>query len=554
MTKKIFSSVFFTSLIIFTACVIMITGAFYQYLDSIELTYLKNEMYAASQGVEKSGYSYFEGFSSSDFRLTLIASDGTVLKDTKADPATMENHSGREEVQEAIKSGAGESYRYSATLQEKTIYYAQRLSDGSILRISVTQYTVTALVIGILPVFAFILLVALILSIFIATKLSNKIVAPLNKIDLDHPLENNTYDELAPLLTKIDKQQKQLSDQYEILEQKQDEFTAVTDNMAEGLILLNDKGTILSMNNSSKKIFDIKPDLKGRDFLTITHELSVQNIVKTALSGKSDQTTIHVDKLSYQIEANPIISNGKVIGAVILAYDVTTKINAENMRKEFSANVSHELRTPLQSIMGSAELIKNNMVKIEDLPRFADRIYTESTRMVSLIDDIIRLSKLDEDSDYPNESVNLYSISESVISSLSNAAEKMNIAVTLSGDNISVTSVKQLVYDIIYNLCDNAIKYNHKDGKVDVIINNENGNASVTVSDTGIGIPKEYQQRIFERFFRVDKSHSKETGGTGLGLSIVKHACSYVGASIDLSSEPEKGTLVKVIFKDISNK
>ncbi len=468
------------------------------------------------------------------------------MYDTKADGSSMENHADREEFQQAIKNGFGESSRYSSTLMEKTLYRAQRLADGSVLRISVSRATSGVLVLGMLQPILLVLIVALVLSALLSKRIARWVVAPLENLDLEHPLENDTYEELAPLLGRINQQRRQIDLQLAKLQRGNDEFTQVTGSMKEGLILLNERSQVLSINPMAQRLFETDERCVGEDFLTVERSPEVSAAIQTALQSGYCELQLARGEHIYQLDISVISSGGAVIGAVILVFDVTENARAEQSRREFTANVSHELKTPLQSIMGSAELIENGLVAAQDMPRFVGHIRTEAARLVSLIEDIIRLSQLDEGGELPFEVCDLAEIARETTDSLADAAEQRKIRLTFSGEPLGLCSVKRLLAEICYNLCDNAIKYNREGGQVMVSVSRVGEEAVLAVKDTGIGIPPEHQERVFERFYRVDKSHSKESGGTGLGLSIVKHAVQDLGGHLALSSTPGEGTEIKV--------
>ena len=548
MTKKIFRSIFIVALAVLLACFVFIFGVLYEYFSSVQRDQLEAETALAAQGVSLNGMAYFEDLTVSGYRLTWIAPDGTVLYDNRADASTMENHAEREEIQEALETGSGDSERYSATLAEKTFYHAQLLTDGTVIRVSTTQYSLWSLVLGMLQPIIIVLVFAILFSFWLAHRVSRRIMAPFNRLNLEQPLENETYEEISPLLTRIERQQRQIKSQMEELARKRDEFSVITGAMGEGLILLNEQSIILSINRAAARLFNTDQSCVGHDILTVVRSLAMQELIQSAQSGERDETIVELKGGVYQITANPVYSGGKVRGVVILTFEATEKAQAERQRREFSANVSHELKTPLQSIMGAAELMENGLVKPEDLPRFFGHIRSETSRLVTLIDDIIRLSQLDEGSDLPKEKADLFDIALEVEKSLSSQAETHHITLAVQGEHVTMMGVRRLLYEIIYNLCDNAIKYNHEDGFVTVTVAKDAEEVKLTVADTGIGIPPEHQKRVFERFYRVDKSHSKETGGTGLGLSIVKHAAQYHNATLSLQSEPGKGTEITVHF------
>lgn len=548
MTKRIFRSIFLVAFAVLLACLLLVMGVLYEYFTTMQRNTLAAQVALAAQGVQNEGLDYFSGLEDSSYRLTWVQADGSVLYDSKADEGSMENHAGREEIQEALQTGTGESERTSATLAEKTLYRAVRLSDGSVLRIGITQYTVITLLLGMLQPIAIVLLVAIVLSVILAKRLSQQITEPLNALDLNRPLENETYEELAPILTRIERQHRQIDSQLAQLRQQQDEFAAITGSMSEGLILLDSKGNIVSINPAAARLFGTDTACIGQNLLTVDRHVAIQKLVAAAQSGTRCEATVALPGGAYQIDASPVLSNGGIVGVCILAFDITEKAQAEQMRREFSANVSHELKTPLQAITGAAELIENGLVKPEDLPRFVGHIRAEADRLVTLVDDIIRLSQLDEGGDFPQESVNLSSLVGEVADVLSDAAAAKNVTLSVQASPVELRGVRRLLYEIVYNLCDNAIKYNVDGGSVRVSVSREAEGVLLSVADTGTGIPPEAQNRVFERFYRVDKSHSRESGGTGLGLSIVKHAAQYHHAEIQMDSVVGKGTIIRIHF------
>ena len=550
MTKKIFSSIMLTAACVLLASMITTVGFLRDYFGGIEESGLREELGIAAVGVEDDGMDYLAALPDGQRRFTWIAADGSVIYDTKADADSMENHSEREEVKAAFETGAGENVRYSNTLMQKTMYAARRLDDGTVLRVSISTATVGALLLGVTQPMLAVLAAALILSAILAKHISRRVVAPLNELDLEHPLDdsNAAYEELAPVLGRINRQRSQINSQLRELRRRTDEFAQVTGSMREGLVLLNEQGYILSMNPAARNIFAVEGDCAGKDFLTVDRSCDMSAAVRSAMeSGHGRLHERHGGRI-YQVDVSRIDSDGAAIGTVILVFDVTEQESAEQMRREFTANVSHELKTPLQGIIGSAELLENGMVKPEDMPRFVGHIRAEAQRLVTLIGDIIRLSELDEGGELPTETVDLLPLAQEAAENLRAAAEAKNVSIIVSGENAPVIGVRRLLYEIAYNLCDNAIKYNVDGGSVDVRVGAEGGSACLTVRDTGIGIPPEHQSRIFERFYRVDKSHSKASGGTGLGLSIVKHAVAYHHGTIALKSEVGKGTEITVRF------
>ena len=546
MTKKIFRSIVLVAVCALLASLLLIMGCLYDYFMGLQSQALRDELTFAASGVSQSGEGYLDTLSSSQYRLTWIAADGMVLYDTQADAASMENHASREEFQQALATGEGESSRYSQTLLEKTIYVAKRLPDGTVLRISVLRQTLAVLLLGMLQPVLVVALAAVILSALLARRLARRIVEPLNAIDLDHPLDANAYDEVAPLLRRIERQHRQIDDQLLELQRKTDEFTHITQSMPEGLVLLDNKGAVLSINPAARKLFGAEDSCVGQDFLTLDRSLDVTQAIARAKDAGHSETRAELSGRIYQFDISRIDSGGETIGAVLLCFDITERETAEQARREFTANVSHELKTPLQGIIGSAELIENGMVKPEDMPRFIGHIRTEAQRLVALIADIIRLSQLDEGVEMPKENVELLSLAGEVAEDLRPAADKRSLTISVDGQTAVVFGVRRLLYEMLYNLCDNAIKYNRPDGSVRIHVESRAQDAVVSVLDTGIGIAPEHQSRIFERFYRVDKSHSKASGGTGLGLSIVKHAALYHGGKLELESQPGRGTEIRV--------
>lgn len=549
MTKRIFRTVFVVAISIFIASAVLFMTVLYDYFSGIQQNQLRMQIDLASQGVEDEGLDYLKNLNIKDYRVTWIGTDGKVLYDSISEADEMENHFEREEVKEALSEGYGASSRYSSTLTQRYLYGAKRLPDGTVIRLSVTQNSLLILTLGMLQPIMIIFVIAIILSAFLASRLSKKIVKPLNELNLDKPLDNNGYDELSPLLRRIDTQQKEISRQSEELKQRQNELEVMTSAMSEGIILLNNRGTVLSINKAAAKLFGTDCFCIGEDIVSINRSLELAQLLNKAKDGEHSERVVELGSGRYQMMASPVISNNIVSGIVLLILDVTEKEKAEQLRREFTANVSHELKTPLHTISGSAELLVNGMVKSEDIPIFLKRIYSEAQRMIQLVEDIIRLSYLDEGAeDMKWDMVDLYAVAEETINSLADEAESNGIKFELYGETVLINGIRQLLQEITYNLCDNAIKYNRKGGLVSVEIKNENEFAILTITDTGIGIPAEHQERIFERFYRVDKSHSKEIGGTGLGLSIVKHAAKLHNAEIELHSIVNKGTEITIKF------
>ena len=548
MTKKIFQSILLVAGCVLLASLLIIMGFLYDYFGGVEENQLRDELSLAAAAVEDGGTDYLSRLTADRCRLTWIAADGSVLYDTKTDAESLENHASRAEVSQALATGTGESTRYSSTLMEKTMYYAQLLDDGTVLRISISRATVGMIAVGMIQPLLIVLIVALILSGLLARRLSRRIVDPLNSLDLEHPLDNDAYEELSPLLKRIHRQHVEIQTQLRELREKTDEFTQITGSMREGLVLLDEHGSILSINAAAQALFGADAQCVGRDFLTIERSHEISATIQTAVTDGHSEVRAERAGRVYQFDISRITSDGKLLGTVILAFDNTEQEFAERNRREFTANVSHELKTPLQGIIGSAELIENGMVKPEDLPRFVGHIHAEAARLVTLIDDIIRLSQLDEGDAMPTEPVDLLAVSQEAAETLQDAAAARDVTVSVTGQPAVIPGVRRLLYEVVYNLCDNAIKYNRDGGRVDVTVAADADGSSITVADTGIGIAPEHQGRVFERFYRVDKSHSKASGGTGLGLSIVKHAVQYHHGRIELESTPGTGTTIRAVF------
>lgn len=549
MTKRIFRSICLVAITVFTASVILIMGVLHAYFSDVQQEQLKMQTNLAAQGVMHEGMDYFKDLDVSDYRMTWIDGQGAVLYDSQSDSAGMENHLEREEVKAALVSGYGESRRYSATLMERYLYAARRLPDGTVLRLSISQNSILTLLMGMVQPICIAFAVALLLSVALAVRLSGRIVQPFNEIDFDNPLSNEGYDELSPFLRRIASQQRQLASQRDALEQKENELHTIVGSMNEGMILLNEKGKIISMNPAARRLLGASWECIGLDLLSVSRNLDLQEILEKTLRGEACEKVIALQGERYQIDASPVRAEDKVRGAALCFFNVTEKEKAEQMRREFTANVSHELKTPLHAISGYAELLKNDMVKREDVSPFAGKIYDEAQRMTQLVEDIISLSRLDEGAkDMESERTELYGLAAKAVKSLEPEADAARVTMELSGEPADVEGVPQLLYSIVYNLCDNAIKYNREGGKVAVRVAAEKGKTILTVSDTGIGIGKEHWERIFERFYRVDRSHSRAVGSTGLGLSIVKHAVIIHKAEITLDSEEGRGTTVTVKF------
>ena len=543
MTKKIFRSTVAVGLAVLLASLVIIMGALYTYFGHVQEQQLRDELSIAAAAMESGdGEAYLSKLHSDNYRITWLRADGTVLYDTKADAAAMENHAQREEVRQALTNGTGESSRYSATLLEKTLYYARRLPDGTVLRLSASRVTMGVLLLSMFPAILAVIAVALILSGILAGRVSRRITRPLNTLDLEHPLENDAYEELSPLLRRLEHQRRQIDDQLRSLRRRSEEFEQITASMTEGLVLVDNGGTILSMNPAACAVFHTDAACVGQPLLTVERGSAVSHALHDAMDTGHGETRMERDGREYQFDMTRIQADGEVVGAVLLTFDVTEQAYAERNRREFTANVSHELKTPLQGIIGSAELLESGMVRPDDVPRFVGHIRGEAQRLVTLINDILRLSELDEGGSLPTEPVELLSLCTDTVKSLESAAQQRQITMTVTGDAVTVPGVRRLLTEAVFNLCDNAIKYNKDGGSVAVAVGRDGPDAVVTVADTGIGIPPEHQGRVFERFYRVDKSHSKASGGTGLGLSIVKHAVAYHHGTVTLDSREGEGT------------
>ena len=548
MTSRIFRSIVTVAAVILCVSLLFIMGVLYGYACDVQTMQLKDELSIAAAGTEKAGLSFLEDLDAKNYRLTWIQPDGTVKFDTHAESGQMENHLQREEIQQALGYGSGSAVRKSDTLLEKRMYEAKRLSDGSVLRISASQKTLIVLLAGMLHPVCLVAVLAIILSALLAHRVSCKIVEPLNQLDLEHPLENNTYEELSPLLVRIQQQHKEISSQMQALRQKNDELEQITANMREGLVLLDRNGVVLSINPAARTLFHADSDCVGTPFLRVERKSEITAAVEAAFRDGLHELKTQRKGRIYQFLFSRITSGEETIGLVILAVDITEVENAEQNRREFTANVSHELKTPLQAIIGSAELLENGLVKPEDTQRFIGNIRKEATRLVNLIEDVIRLSHLDEGVEMPKEDVDILDIAKEIAESLSLAAEEKRVTMQVSGQHCTFPGVRGLVFEIVQNLCSNAVKYNVEGGRVDVTVAKRGNSVVLTVADTGIGIPREHQSRVFERYYRVDKSHSRASGGTGLGLSIVKHAAQYHNADIQLESAPGEGTTIRVVF------
>lgn len=552
MTRKIFQSIIAVVISMLLLSLALITGVLYNHFETTMLDQLRTTAQFAEQGVEQEGMAYFDSLHAQNCRVTWIAADGTVKYDNRSNPKTMENHADRQEVREAMENDSGTSVRRSSTLSEHTMYYAKRLSDGTVLRLSMSQRSVLFLMGGMLSPLVFIFLAACLLAGVLSYRVSKKIVKPLSEIDLKHPEQVETYDELSPFLQRIAAQNREIDARMAEIRKQQQEFSMITENMSEGLFVVDRNYQILSYNKSAMQIFGMDPGQAHENLLAVNRSEVFRNAVDSALKGRHTQENLELNGRVYQIIANAVCQPDfaeDMVGAVILVLDVTEKEAQEQYRREFTANVSHELKTPLTSISGIAEIIRNGIVKPEDIPHFAGKIYDESQRLITLIGDIIKLSRLDENQvPMERETVDMLEMARDVVQQLSSVARKSGVTLVANGSHGQVQGVRQVLGEMVYNLCENAVKYNRAGGRVWVDVQQVADHVVLRVKDTGIGIPAAEQGRIFERFYRVDKSHSKAVGGTGLGLSIVKHGAALHHATISVSSEPEQGTEITLTF------
>ena len=550
MKSRIFRATVSVAIFMVISCIAVIMGVLYAYFDKQYTNELSQEAGYIARGVEMQGMDYLEGLNNKSHRITWIDTDGTVLYDNAADPAQMDNHSDRVEFKEAVESSVGRSVRYSNTLSEKTIYYALRLADGSVIRVSATQHSIWIILLGMTRPMLVVLFAAFIISAVITYNVSKRIVKPLNEIDLEHPENAVSYDEITPLLKRIAHQNREISKNMRELKRQREEFSTITENMSEGFLVVDNLAKILSHNQSALNLLGIKNNVENKNVLEFNRSESFCKAIDLALNGKHNEQIMKMEEKTYHLLANPVHQDSKVIGAVIIILDVSEKEERESFRREFTANVSHELKTPLTTISGTAEIMKNGLIKPEDIPHFAENIYKEAQRLITLVGDILRLSKMDENS-FTSEkvNVNLQETAKRAAQAVLQEAKNRNISVNLLTESCTVSGIPSILEEIAFNLCDNAVKYNKEGGRVDITLVKKGGNAVFSVTDTGIGIPYDEQERVFERFYRVDKSHSKEIGGTGLGLSIVKHGAAIHDAKISMQSTLGKGTTVTIVFK-----
>ena len=549
MFKKIFRSSLLTAMIVLLASIFLIMGILHGIFENQLEDQLQKETAFVATAIENEGISYFDNLRKDGDRVTLIDKDGTVLADSQVDVSKLENHGDREEVKQAETEGRGQSVRYSSTMTEKTVYYAQKLDNGQILRISADQFTIVTILLGISQPIAIVVIAAIVLSLILSTNVAKHIVEPINDLDLDEPMENTVYDELSPLLRKIAHQNSTIEEQLKEARQKQEEFRIITDNMSEGFIVIDNQMKILTYNAAALKLFGAEQKTP-ENILALSRSKPFRDAIYKSLDGEHSQAEMTTDERVYSIISNPVYdTEQEVIGAVIVVIDITEISRREQLRREFTSNVSHELKTPLTSISGFAEIMKSGGTDEATVIDFSRSIYDEAQRLISLVSDIIKLSELDDGTiEYEPETVDLYTLSLEIASRLSPQAQEKKIHFTVNGEKAEITGVRKILDEIIFNLCDNAVKYNRSGGDVKVSVKNSADTVTVTVSDTGIGIPTVQQDRVFERFYRVDKARSKSIGGTGLGLSIVKHGVMYHNAQISLESKENEGTTVVINF------
>lgn len=548
MTGKILRISYLVAISALLASALLFFGVMYRDYEDGAFARLRAEAAAIAQGLDAAGSDYFDSFAPDD-RVTWIAANGTVLYDSAAPAQLLESHADREEIDHALQTGEAQTSRYSKTLLQRTFYYAKLLEGGTVLRVSCTQNSLPAMILMLLTPFLWVATLVLILCGVLSYRLARQITKPLNAINPDNPAPLPSYPELTPLFDKLREQNRTIGKQMNELQLRQREFTAITENMREGFLLVDCKMHVLSSNHSALEVLGGRELKPGCLLYDAECRQEIFDAVDTALSGSHAELLLTIDETSWQVLANPVVASGQVAGAVVLFMDVTEREQRERLRREFSANVSHELKTPLTSISGFAELMKEGLVPPEKIPEFSGDIYKESLRLIGLVNDIIQLSRLDENStQFQRAPVDLYDLCAQSIEQLSPVAARQSVTLALTGEHAEIEGVEQLLKEMIYNLLDNAIKYNVPGGSVTASVRKSAGRTILSVADTGIGIPYAHQPRVFERFYRVDKSHSKEVGGTGLGLSIVRHAAQYHGARLELKSQPGKGTTITVTF------
>lgn len=549
MTKRIFRAIFGLAMVMILAVVGLVLGMMYDYFSAEQRDELRSQAIYVGAGIQTNGLDYLVQMDHPGDRITWIDKDGVVLFDSKADPTKMDNHKKREEVIAAFQNGEGFSERYSTTLSEKTVNYALRLENGTILRISTITNSPLTLFFTLTQPLAIILVAAILLSVFLAFETAKNITKPINSIDLEHPEMAVVYDELTPLLRRIAVQNKQLYQQMRELKRQKLEFDTITSNMQEGILVLDTQGDVLSYNLGALQLMGIEAPKDQANVFCLNRSEGFRRCVESALAGIHREENIQVGGKFFQLFANPVHQDDTLAGAILVLFDVTEREEREKLRREFTANVSHELKTPLTSISGFAEIMKNGMVGADDVPRFAGKIYDEAQRLIQMVQDIIKLSKLDEkQTGMDRETVDLQRLIEDVVKRLEPIAQAKGISMTVRVEPAYFMGVSQVLQEMVYNLCDNAIRYNYENGKVHISLENKEEEIVISVSDTGIGIAKADQSRVFERFYRVNQSRSKETEGTGLGLSIVKHGAMLHNAKVILTSELNKGTKITLLL------
>lgn len=551
MIKKIFQSTLLASLGVVLASTLLILGFLYSYFTDLQFEHLQAQTNLVARGLSLEGKAYFEGLTNASVRITWIDDQGKVLYDTQSDSTAMENHLDREEIQEALKTGFGQSSRHSDTLTQESLYVAQQLSGGEVVRLSVTQQSILKVLIGILPPIGFIIILAILVSVFLSRYTARKIVQPLDNINLEQPLSNHIYDELTPLLRRIAFHQEHLEEQKKIIQRREQEFDTITSKIKESLILLDTNRCIVNINQAASQLFHTNINCLGKDILELSRDVTLNQLIDSSLVGQKKEGIVSLGDLRYRVLVRPILSEKQVTGVALLLFDITEEFQMEEMRREFTANVSHELKTPLQVISGYSELLSQQEVPQESARRFSQKIYGEAKRLIQLVEDIINLSYLDEVKEVSKESIDLYDMSQEVLTILEERISEKELKVSLEGQSALLNANPALLHSMIYNLCDNAIKYNRQGGEILICIKNEESSVLIAIKDTGIGIAKEDMARIFERFYRVDRSRSKTVGGTGLGLSIVKHGIEFHGASITVDSQLGQGTQMTIQFPKI---
>lgn len=543
MINRIFRTTFAIAMVILIVALLLFVGILYGYFNDNVFTELEAEAGYIARGIELSGIGYFDDFTTPN-RVTYIDRDGDVVYDSSANPVDMENHASRDEIMQALETGESTSARYSETLSENTLYYAMRLGNGDVLRVATRQSSLFALIMSLMPPILITIVLAAVLGLALSRRLARRITEPIISLDLDHPEDSDTYEELSPLLRKLRRQNDMIKEQMSRLKKRQEEFTAITENMSEGFLLIDSQTNLLSYNSSALRLLGASDPQAGQSVLALERGESFRKVIDEALEGHHSEALMHDGERCYQLYANCVRHNGQVVGAVIAVLDVTEREEREALRREFSANVTHELKTPLTSISGFAEIMMNGIASPGDIPEFAGDIYSEAQRLITLVDDILHLSQLDEEAPLPRSEIDLRAMCESVAERLRQPADKAGVSISVTGGSPTVTGAQSVVDEIIFNICENAVKYNRRGGNVIISLHDKPGEVELSVSDTGIGIPAADRERVFERFYRVDKSHSKEIGGTGLGLSIVKHGCASQGIALSLESEVDAGTTI----------